>query len=194
MTNRPTLRCRIAVRNQRRLIRGPVDAPVLTEAAHVLSPLKECSMPYPNRLPGPSRSERNDPDVVHHFGIKTISAIVTAASLVACADGQATSDERRALLRFLRERGILARSGRRGTVGVFDRAVEAAAESELDDLTEALSTLSALADKPSAMLALEAAQQVAMADGVLWPQEAAMIAVLSDRLRLRGNGRLMPDM
>ncbi len=147
-------------------------------------------MPYPNRLPGQSRSVRNDPAVVHHCSAETIAAIVTAASLVACADGRATSEERRALLRFLREQGILARSGRRSTVGTFDQTVEAAADFELAHMSEALSALSILADKPSAVLALEAAQCVAMADGVLWPQEAAMIAVLSDRLRLRANGRL----
>jgi tellurite resistance protein len=149
-------------------------------------------MPYPNRLPGQSRFDRNDLDVVHHCSVETITAIVTAASLVACADGRATSEERRALLRFLREQGFLARSGRRRTVGTFDQTVEAAADFELDHLNEALSALSVLADKPSAVLALEAAQCVAMADGVLWPQEAAMIAVLSDRLRLRANGRLGP--
>jgi tellurite resistance protein len=149
-------------------------------------------MPYPNRLPGQSRSDRNDLDVVHHCSPETIVAIVTAASLVACADGRATSEERRALLRFLREQGILARSGRRRTVGTFDQTVEAAADFELDHMTEALSALSILADKPSAALAMEAAQCVAMADGVLWPQEAAMIAVLSDRLRLRANGRHGP--
>jgi tellurite resistance protein len=147
-------------------------------------------MPYPNRLPGQPRSDRNDLDVVHHCSAETIVAIVTAASLVACADGRATSEERRALLRFLREQGILARSGRRSTVGTFDQTVEAAADFELDHMNEALSALSILADKPSAVLALKAAQCVAMADGVLWPQEAAMIAVLSDRLRLRANGRV----
>jgi tellurite resistance protein len=146
-------------------------------------------MPYPNRLPGQSRSSRNDFDVVYHCDSATIAAIVTGASLVACADGRATSEERRALLRFLREQGILARSGRRTTVGTFDQTVEAAADFELDHMNEALSALSVLADKPGAVLALEAAQRVAMADGVLWPQEAAMIAVLSDRLRLRANGR-----
>ena len=146
-------------------------------------------MPCPNRLPGQSRSDRNDLVIVHHHGGKTIAAVATGASLVACADGRATSDERRALLRFLRERGVLARSGRKRPIDAFDRAVEAAAGC---DLTEALSAMAALADKPSAMLAFEAAQRVAMADGVLWPQEAAMIAVLSDRLRLRANGRLAP--
>jgi tellurite resistance protein len=150
-------------------------------------------MPYPNRLPGQSRSDRNDFAVVYHCDMETVAAVVTAASLVACADGRATSEERRALLRFLREQGILARSGRRRTVGTFDQTVEAAADFELVQLNEALSPLSALADKPSAALALEAAQRVAMADGVLWPQEAAMIAVLSDRLRLRTNGRRGPD-
>ncbi len=147
-------------------------------------------MPYPNRLPAQPRSERSDPDVVHHYGDDTITAIVTAASLVACADGRATSEERRALLRFLREQGILARSGRRKTVGTFDRTVEAAADFELEHMNDALSAMSVLADRPGAVLALRAAQSVAMADGVLWPQEAAMIAVLSDRLRLRANGRL----
>jgi len=149
-------------------------------------------MPYPNRLPGQPRSNHNHPDVVHHYGSKTIAAIATAASLVACADGRATSDERRALLGFLRERGILARSGRRGAVQTFDCAVEAAAGFELDHLAEGLDAMSALADQPSAVMALQAAQRVAMADGVLWPQEAAMIAILSDRLRLRANGRLGP--
>lgn len=147
-------------------------------------------MPYPNRLPPQPQPGRGDLVIVHHHGSETVAAIVTAASLVACADGRATSDERRALLRFLRERGVLARSGRRGAVGTFDRAVEAAADLELDRLAEALSQLSLLADKPGALLAMEAAQHVAMADGVLWPQEAAMIAVLSDRLRLRRNGRI----
>jgi hypothetical protein len=111
-------------------------------------------MPYPNRLP--SRSDRNDLVIVHHHGGKTIAAVATGASLVACADGRATSDERRALLRFLRERGVLARSGRKRTVDAFDRAVEAAAGC---DLTEALSAMAALADKPSAMLAFKAAQR-----------------------------------
>jgi tellurite resistance protein len=93
-------------------------------------------MPYPNRLPGQSRSDRNDLVIVHHHGVKTIAAVATGASLVACADGRATSDERRALLRFLRERGVLARSGRKGTVDAFDRAIEAAAGCELEHLTE----------------------------------------------------------
>jgi tellurite resistance protein len=149
-------------------------------------------MPYPNRLPGQSRSDRKDVDVVHHCSAETISAIVTAASLVACADGRATSEERRALLRFLRDQGILARSGRRNTVDTFDQTVEAAADLKLDHMSDALGTLSILADKPSAALALEAARCVAMADGVVWPQEAAIIAVMTDRLRLRFNGRLEP--
>ncbi len=145
-------------------------------------------MPYPNRLPGQSRSDRNEPDVVHHYGTETVAAIVTAASLVACADGHATSEERRALLRFLREQGILARSGRRQMVGTFDRTVEAAADFELDHMHDALSAMSFLADRPGAMLAIGAAESVALADGVVWPQEAAMLAVLSDRLRLRAKG------
>ena len=110
----------------------------------------------------------------------TVDAVISAAALMANVDGQATPPERTALIAFLRQHGLLALHGRRSLLATYDGAVSR--PGPLFDLDEALNPLRALVGTHGAVLAATAAAHVAIADGVTWPQEIALLRVMHDRL------------
>jgi tellurite resistance protein len=113
----------------------------------------------------------------------TVNAVIGAAALMASVDGQATHAERAALIAFLRQHGLLAHHGRRALLAAYDSAVSR--PEPLSDWDAALQPLDTLAGTHGAMLAATAAARVAMADGVTWPQEIALLHVMHERLGIR---------
>lgn len=130
-------------------------------------------------------SLRATPVVVEQTPTHALDAIIDAAALIAAADGSVTLEERRSLLAFLREREVLGRHGRSAVLQRFEAAVAALESHKLDDLCAAAERLERLAGTTSAMLAAAAAARVAAADGVVWPQEAALLSVVRSRLGVR---------
>lgn len=120
--------------------------------------------------------------VTLHPGPETVQAIVTAAALIACADGHVATRERRSLLRFLRHHGVLARYGRAASLAAFERAVCDLAAMTPQQAAEVAGDLRAVAGKPAAGLVAQVAAHVALADGVTWPQEIALLEVIRDRV------------
>ncbi len=141
-------------------------------------------MPKPSYLSRRRKARSPDVTVVEQIGSKTLAAIILAASAVARADGAADGRERQALLRFLRERGILARHGRAAVLASYDAAVGGGCRS-LAETADDLAALGGLARTPGAHLIAAAALRVALADGVAWPQETALLGIIGDRLGLR---------
>ncbi|MBN8874766.1 MAG: TerB family tellurite resistance protein [Rhodospirillales bacterium] len=115
------------------------------------------------------------PQVTLHPSTATIHAAIVAAALVATADGHVAPRERRSLLRLLRHHGVLARWGRSAPMALFDEAVR--------DTPDAAPLFAAVVGSPCADLVTQAATHVALADGVTWPQEIAIIDSIRDRLR-----------
>jgi len=113
----------------------------------------------------------------------TVHTVVGAAALMACADGQATQSERTALIGFLRQHGLLSLHGSRPLLATYDDAI--ARPTSLSDWDTALQPLGTLAGTHGSMLAAAAAAHIAMADGVAWPQEIALLHVMHDRLGIR---------
>jgi tellurite resistance protein len=114
----------------------------------------------------------------------TIHAVVTACAMIACADGNVAVKERRSLLRFLRHHGVLARYGRAPVIAAFDVAVRETAPLTLDQICDVADRLRDVAGMPGAPLVAHAAAHVALADGVTWPQEIALLEVIRDRVGL----------
>lgn len=119
--------------------------------------------------------------VTIHPGRATLHAMVTAAAMIACADGHVARSERRSLLRFLSHHGVLARHGRAASLAAFEQAIR-----DTEDLGPhaAADRLRAIAGLPGAPLVAQAAAHVALADGVTWPQEIALLEVIRDRVGL----------
>ncbi len=124
------------------------------------------------------------PTVTLHPGRETVRAVVTAAAIVACADGHVARSERRSLLRFLSHHGVLARYGRAGLLAAFEQAVRTAEPLTLHEAGSVADELRTIAGRPGAPLVAQAAAHVALADGVTWPQEIALLEVIRDRLGL----------
>ena len=122
-------------------------------------------------------------DVIERPCRGTVDTEVGAAALMACADGQATRSERIALTAFLRRHGLLSLHGRRSLLATYDSAVSRPAS--LSDWDATLESLGMLAGTHGATLAATAAVHVAMADGVAWPQEVALLHAMHDRLGIR---------
>jgi len=114
----------------------------------------------------------------------TVQAVVTACAMIACADGHVAVKERRSLLRFLRHHGALARFGRAPVLAAFDVAVREAAPMTLDQICDVADRLRDVAGMPGAPLVAHAAAHVALADGITWPQEIALLDVIRDRVGL----------
>jgi tellurite resistance protein len=142
-------------------------------------------MPKPSYLSRRRKARSPDVTVVEQIGSKTLAAIILAACAVARADGAADGSERQALLRFLRERGILARHGRAAVLASYDAAVGGGGCRSLAETADDLAALGGLARTPGAHLIAAAALRVALADGVAWPQETALLGIIGDRLGLR---------
>ncbi len=145
-------------------------------------------MPKPHHLTRRRRASSPDVAVVEQVGRETLAGIILAAGAVARADGHADLRERQALLGFLRERGILARYGRSAVLASYDGAVGDERRRGLSETADGLAALDRLAGKPGALLIAAAAWRVALADGVAWPQETALLGVIGDRLGLRAAG------
>jgi tellurite resistance protein len=113
-----------------------------------------------------------------------MDGIIQAAALVALADGAVDPTERQALIGFLRRSGLLARYGRRSTLGLLDQATTRPSAGHLATLCEAADALRHHAGSAASALIARAARQVMLADGVAWPQELAMVRIIEDRLGL----------
>jgi tellurite resistance protein len=121
-----------------------------------------------------------------------IAGFATAGAIMACADGQADSTERRAWLTFLREQGVLEQSSRRELLDSFDKKTVMFNSRPLPELCEAAEPLASLAGTSAARLVGMAASRVAIADGIAWPQEIAMLQVIRDKLGLSRGQRAEP--
>jgi tellurite resistance protein len=123
----------------------------------------------------------------------TIQAVATAAAIIACADGCMTREERLGLLRFLRYHGVLERHTRAECLAMFDGAVDKVSALDLQELCDAADCLRLVAGTPGASLVAKAAAHTALADGITWPQEAALLQVIRNRIGLgianRGDAR-----
>lgn len=146
-------------------------------------------MPRPFYLsPRRHGSRAADVTVVAQAGQETLSAILLAAGAVAVADGTADPCERQALLAFMRDRGLLARYGRAAILSGYDAAVQQAGGKDLADTINDLAPLRRVAHTQTAALVAQAAAHVALADGVQWPQETALLGVIGERLGTRAMG------
>ena len=110
----------------------------------------------------------------------TVDAIISAAALMAYADGNTVIQERIALTAVLRNHGLLDLHGEQALLSTYDEAIaHRHADGEWDTAFE---HLAALAGNHGAIIAGVTAAHVAVADGVLWPQEVALLRILRDRL------------
>jgi tellurite resistance protein len=134
---------------------------------------------------GAHRKDGRLPAVTFYPNRETLEAILKAAAIVACADGQVSSLERLSLMSFLGRHGILAREGRAASAVAFDEAVREVALLRLDEACAAADGFRRIAGRPGASLVANAAAVVALADGIGWPQEIALLEVIRDRLGLR---------
>jgi tellurite resistance protein len=133
--------------------------------------------------------------VTLHPSRVTVQAIATAAAIIACADGCTTREERRSLLRFLRYHGVLARHTRAECLAMFDGALDEISALDLQELCDAADCLRPVAGTPGAHLVALAAAHTALADGITWPQEIALLQVIRNRIGLdtnRGDARRRP--
>jgi tellurite resistance protein len=117
----------------------------------------------------------------------TAEAIVTAAAAMACADGRAEPAERAALHAFLRRHGFLILHGR-DLLTTYDEAVSRTKRGAAPDPTATVARLQPLAGTRAGVLAATAAAHVAVADGVTWPQEIALLRMIRDRLGVGAGG------
>jgi tellurite resistance protein len=131
---------------------------------------------------GPSRWS-----VVERPSRATAEAIVTAAAAMACADGRAEPAERAALHAFLRRHGFPILHGR-DLLRTYDEAVSRTPRDTAPDLSATVAKLRPLAGSHAGVLAATAAAHVAVADGVTWPQEIALLRVIRDRLGVSAGG------
>ncbi len=130
----------------------------------------------------PSRRHPAEPHVVQIPSQQTFDGIVRAGALVALADGVVDSAERRALLRYLRRTGLLARYGRRTALGLLEQVSNRPSGACLSALCDAADALRPLSRTAASTLIVDAARQVMLADGIAWPQEVAMVRIIEDRL------------
>lgn len=105
-----------------------------------------------------------------------LDAVVTAASLVACADGRIAPAERRLAIDFLADAGFLSAFTRADILAAFDRRVREL-EEEGGGRT-AVESLARFAGLPPARLIVNAGEQVAMADGHLSPPELHVLRLI----------------
>ena len=117
------------------------------------------------------------------------SGIICAAALVAWSDGRADPTERRHLLGVFHQHGLAERYGRRDVLAAFNNTMADLRVRQFEAFQAAVSQLDRLAGTPHAGPIAAAARRIALADGVIWPQEAAMLQIVQDRL---GLGRSRP--
>jgi tellurite resistance protein len=122
--------------------------------------------------------------IVERPARKTSERIVGVAALMARIDGQAHPAKRAALLSFLRQHELLERSDWRALLRGYDLAVSRPHHTIPEDWSEIANELSGLVGTPDAMLAATAAAHIAVADGIVWPREMALLRAICDRLCL----------
>lgn len=132
----------------------------------------------------PSRRQRREPQIIQVPSQQTFDGIVRAGALVALADGMVDPAERRALLRYLRRTGLLARYGRHAAVELLQQASDRQPGEHLSALCDAADMLRPLSRTAASTLIADAARHVMLADGIAWPQEVAMLRIIEDRLGL----------
>ena len=109
----------------------------------------------------------------------TVDAIIRGAALMAWADGKPVAEERITLAAVLRDHGILELHGEQALLSSYDEAIsQRHVDGEWDAALEPLATLG----NHGAVIAGMTAAHVAVADGVLWPQEVALLRILRERL------------
>jgi tellurite resistance protein len=105
-----------------------------------------------------------------------LDAVITAAALVARADGWIEPAERRQLLDFLNGKGLLTAATRDEILDLFDcriRQFEEGAGAAL-----AVDSIGRLVGRPSAQLVIDAGEQIAAADGHLHGRELHMLQLI----------------
>jgi tellurite resistance protein len=125
--------------------------------------------------------------VVERPSRATADAIVATAAAMACADGRAEPAERAALHIFLRRHGFLILHGRE-LLTTYDEAVSRTKRGTTPDPSATVARLQPLAGTRAGVLAATAAAHVAVADGVTWPQEIALLRMIRDRLGVGAGG------
>jgi tellurite resistance protein len=105
-----------------------------------------------------------------------LDAVVTAAALVARADGWIDAVERSELLNFLNRHGLLSAFTRAEVLDFFERRVH---QLEGDSgAAVAVGSLRRLAGRSLARLVVDAGEHVAAADGHLHPREAHILLLI----------------
>lgn len=140
-----------------------------------------CAAPRARQLPvqqQPARPGRL-PDAV------IVAGMIRAAALVATADGGVTSSEYEALLRQLRERRLLGSIAPEAVAAGFARLTRHISPFRWDSVESTLAALRPLAEDERAQDIAISAAAVALADGITWPQEVAMLRLVNRELRLR---------
>lgn len=131
-----------------------------------------------------SHSSSSRPTIIFQPSHATIQAVASACAMIACADGNVANKERRSFLRFLHHHGVLERYGRAPCIAAFNEALRDASSLTLDEICDAADQFSAIAGTQGAPLVAHAAAHVALADGITWPQEVALLEVIRNRLGL----------
>ena len=115
-----------------------------------------------------------------------LDAVVTAAALVARADGWIEPVERNHLLDFLNRNGLLSVFTRGEILEVFDSRIRQI--DERNGVEAAVDSLWRLAGRSRARLAVHAGECIAAADGHLHPRELQVLHLL--RVALSAQSRL----
>jgi tellurite resistance protein len=133
----------------------------------------------------PKRTSRNGVDVSHADAMaayladrddELLDAVVTAAALVARADGWVDPAERSRLLDFLNNAGLLSVFTRAEILDTFESRVR-----QLDEPSGArmaADCFARLAGRSPARLVVEAGEHVAAADGHLHPRELQILRLI----------------
>ena len=125
-----------------------------------------------------SRNRRHrEPVIINRPGRHALRAVVAAAAAVALADGVAQPGERRSMIRFLRDNGLIGILGRGKTIALY--------QSEIDSQqsgSDVSARLHRIAGQHGALLAAAGAWSVAVSDGVMSPEENATLARLQAAL------------
>jgi tellurite resistance protein len=105
-----------------------------------------------------------------------VDAVVTAAALVARADGRVDAVERERLLDFLDRDGILSAFARAEIRGIFERRVRE--QGEPRTVMAALRQLGRHAEHPLARVIIDAGEEITASDSHIDPRERRVLQLL----------------
>lgn len=129
-----------------------------------------------------TNAQRGMAAYMHRRASELLDAVITAAAMVAQADGRIDPIERSQLLAFLNGSGLLAIFTRDEVLDAFeDRSRQIAGSGGAN---VAISALRRLAGRSLARLVINAGMRVAVADGRIHPRELRAMALI--RMALRG--------